>query len=103
MPNYKILRTDKAEEDLKEIVLYVAVRNSVDVAYKLVEEFEKTIMNLSLFPNSGIPNKFRYTKKCGYRFLVVKNYLIHYHVDNTNKIVYIDRICYGSVNPKNQI
>lgn len=103
MQSYKIIRTDKAEEDLKDIALYIAIDNSVEVAYKIVDEFEQAIERLKDMPYSGSPNKFRYTKKHGYRFLVVKKYLVHYHVDEKEKIVYIDRIKHGAMNPKNQI
>lgn len=103
MQSYKIIRTDKAEEDLKDIALYIAIDNSIEVANKIVDEFEKAIKQLKDMPYSGSPNKFRYTKKQGYRFLVVEKYLVHYHVDEIAKTVYIDRIRHGAMNPKNQI
>lgn len=103
MENYKIKRTDKAENDLLEIALYIATRNSVEIAYKIVDEFEQAIINLKEMPYRGTPEKFIYTKKTGYRYLIIENYLIHYHIDENNQIVYIDRIRHGSVSPQNQL
>lgn len=103
MPDYSIVRTDKAEADLTEIAMYIALNNSVQVAVKVVDEMEHAIMRLQNMPYSGSLQKFLYTKKSGYRFLVVGNFLIHYHVDEQNKTVYIDRMRHGAISPKNQI
>lgn len=103
MAKYKIVRTVKAENDLMDIALYVAMQNSVAVANKIVDEIEHTILQLENMPYSGSPHRFTYTRKRGYRFLVVENYLIHYHVDEPAQIVYIDRMRHGSIAPSNQL
>ncbi len=103
MATYKILRTEKSEHDLIDIALYIAQQNSVDVANKIVDEIEKAITQLYEMPYSGSPHRFTYTRKRGYRFLVVESFLIHYHVDEAQRTVYIDRIRHGSIAPKNQI
>lgn len=103
MENYKIERTDKAENDLLEIALFIATRNSLEIAYKIVDEIEQAILKLKDMPFRGTPEKFVYTKKSGYRYLVIENFLIHYHVNENNQTVYIDRIRHGSIAPQNQI
>ena len=103
MAKYKIVRTDKAESDLVELALYIAVQNSKEVANRIVNEIEQAVLQLEDMPYSGSPNRFTYMRKKGYRFLVVENYLVHYHVNDIANTVYIDRIRHGSISPKNQI
>lgn len=103
MIEYKVIRTDKAEADLTDIAVYIALNNSIEVALSVVDKIEHSILRLQDMPYSGSIQKFIYTKRRGYRFLVVENYLIHYHVDEANKTVYIDRIRHGAISPKNQI
>lgn len=103
MPEYKIVRADKAEDDLMDIAMFIALNNSVEVAYKIVDEIEHSVMRLQTMPYSGSIQKFIYTKMRGYRFLVVENYLIHYHIDEAEKTVYIDRIRHGAIAPQNQL
>ena len=101
MEKFKIIRSDSAENDLKEILMFIALNNSPEVALKILTEFEEAVMQLQLLPFSGSPQKFTYRKKHNYRFLVVENYLVYYHTDDVTKTVYIDRIKHGAMLPQN--
>lgn len=103
MHEFDIVRTDKAESDLMEIAMYIAINNSVEVANKVIDKMETAVMRLQNMPFSGSKQNFFYTKKHKYRFLTVDNYLIYYHVDEKNSIVYIDRIRHGAIAPINQL
>ncbi len=100
MTEYTVIRAKKAEEDLTDIVLYIALKNSVEVAYKIVDEMEKSINLLRGMPYIGSKWKFVYTNSQRYRILIVEKFLIFYHVDEDSKTVYIDRIRHGSISPE---
>ena len=52
--SYQILRTDKADEQLRDIIFYIADDSgSVDIALNYLEKIEKAINNLKDFPYSG--------------------------------------------------
>ena len=56
---YKIVRTDKAEEQLREVLFYIADDSgNVDIALKYLDKFEKAISNLEDFPMSGSIPKY---------------------------------------------
>ncbi|MCR1900256.1 type II toxin-antitoxin system RelE/ParE family toxin [Irregularibacter muris] len=54
---YKIMRTDKAEDQLRDIIYYIADDSgSVDTTLKYLDKIEESINHLKEFPNSrGIP------------------------------------------------
>lgn len=52
--SYPILRTDKADEQLRDIIFYIADdSDSVDIALNYLEKIENAINNLKDFPYSG--------------------------------------------------
>ena len=51
---YKIIRTDKADEQLREIIFYIADDSgSIDIALNYLDKIEKAISGLEDFPMSG--------------------------------------------------
>ena len=51
---YKIIRTEKADEQLRDIIYYIADDSgSVDIALNYLEKVEKAIKLLEEFPMSG--------------------------------------------------
>lgn len=51
---YKIIRMDKAEEQLREIIFYIADDSgSVDIALNYLDKIEAAIKRLEEFPLSG--------------------------------------------------
>lgn len=85
---YKVKITDTALQDLEEITNYI-YRSSLDI--KVTKDFIEGVKNkcksLDTFPNGGsLPRD--YVLKCaGYRFVIYKDYLIFYLVDEENKFV----------------
>ena len=52
---YKIQRTDKADEQLRDIIFYIAEDSGdVDIALNYLDKIEKAIMHLEDFPYSGV-------------------------------------------------
>lgn len=93
---YKVLRTDKAEEQLRDIIFYIAEDSgSVDIAISYLNKLEKSIMNLEEFPYSGVKPRYSILRKQGYLVLIVENHLIFYKVDEEKKVVTIYSVMDG--------
>lgn len=93
---YKIIRTDKADEQLREIIFYIADDSgSVDIALKYLDKVETEINRLENFPMSGTVPKYSVLRKQGYRVLIVEKHLIFYKVNERDKIVIIYAVVDG--------
>ena len=87
---YKLKRTQKADNQLSNILYYVAdSTGSVDVAMKLANTIENSILRLTEFPESGTIPKYSILARQNFRVLIVKKYLIFYKVDNDAQFVTI--------------
>lgn len=93
---YKIIRTDKADEQLREIIFYIADDSgSVDIALSYLEKIEKAINRLADFPMSGNVPKYSILRKQGYRVLVVERHLVFYKINIDEKAVIIYAVVDG--------
>lgn len=93
---YKILRTDKAEEQLREIVFYIADDSGdIDIALGYLGKIETAINRLQEFPESGSVPRYSILKKQGYRVVIVERHLIFYKINETDKVVIIYAIVDG--------
>lgn len=82
-----------AEEDLDEIISYIAVDN-LRAAEALATRIEKSLLHLSVHPYLGrIPNEEELAN-AGYRYLIVENYLIFYIVEDREIVIH--RIIHGA-------
>ena len=87
---YMVIRTDKADEQLREIIFYIAEDSgSVDIALRYLEIMEKGIMRLGDFPYSGALPRYSILRKQGYLVLIIERHLVFYKVDEDNKVVTI--------------
>ena len=101
---YNILRTDKAEDQLRDIIYYIAADSgSIDIALKYLDKLEEAINRLQEFPNSGSVPRYSILKKQGYRVVIVGNHLVFYKVDESEKQVVIYAIVDGRMEYKNLI
>lgn len=101
---YNILRTDKADEQLRDIIFYIADDSgSVDIALNYLEKIENSINNLSAFPYSGSIPRCATLKRQGYRVLIVEQHLVFYKVDDANKVVIIYAVIDGRREYKNML
>ncbi len=90
---YSVRLLSIAEQDLQELVSYVAAEN-VTAAMSLADRIEKALNSLRSHPQLGkIPND---EKLAGlrYRVLVVENYLMFYKIQGRTVLVY--RILHGA-------
>lgn len=101
---YPILRTDKFEEQLREIIFYIADDSgSVDVALNYLGKIENAIGCLEDFLNSGSTPRYSVLRKQGYKVLIVERHLIFYKFDGEKGIVTIYAIVDGRREYKNLI
>lgn len=93
---YQILRTEKANEQLREIIFYIADDSgSVDIALKYLDKIENSIKRLEDFPFSGSVPKYSILRKQGYRVLIVEKHLVFYKVNELEKTVIIYAVVDG--------
>lgn len=101
---YRIVRTDKADEQLREIIFYIADDSgSVDIALGYLEKLEKAMNRLTDFPMSGNIPRYSILRKQGYRVLTVERHLVFYKIDETKKEVIIYAVVDGRREYKNLI
>lgn len=93
---YKIERTDKANEQLRDIVLYRAeVTGNADDGLELLDMLEKQINMLASFPESGAPPRYATLRARGYRVLIVEKQLVFYKVNRKTKTVVVHAVVDG--------
>ena len=93
---YKVLFTDTAKEDLREIAFSIAeISKDRELAKHFVMELRKNCEILETFPEGGAVPRDRVLKSAGYRFLVYKDYLTFYLVDKEHALVYIMAVFNG--------
>ena len=89
---YIVNLTRNAENDLNEIILFIA-QNNPQTPIKIMEEIQEKINTLDHFPNRGgyVPELFAKNIK-GYRQIVKSHWRIIYKVDDTvvNVLAIID-------------
>lgn len=87
---YKLVRTDKADEQLREIIFYIAEDSgSIDIALNYLDKVENAINRLEEFPMSGSVPRYSILRKQGYRVLIAERHLVFYKVNENGKIVTI--------------
>lgn len=90
---YRIRLLRLAEEDLNEIILFIALDN-LSAAENIATKIEKHIQTLANHPRLGkAPNESQLAG-AGYRYLIVDNYLIFYTIED--ETVFIHRIIHGA-------
>jgi toxin ParE1/3/4 len=90
---YDIRLLRVAEDDLTEIVAYVAA-DRPSAAEALASKIEKHLVLLSKHPHLGRVPKEEELARLGYRYLVVENYLIFYIVEGGT--IFVHRILHGA-------
>ncbi len=90
---YTVRLLPVAEDDLDEIVAYVALDN-LEAALKLAEQIESDLSMLSSFPKLGRIPRDSDLREAGYRYLIVADYLVFYTVEKRTVIVH--RILHGA-------
>lgn len=101
---YKIIRTDKADDQLREIIFYIADDSGdVGIALGYLDKMETVINRLGEFPESGSIPKYSILKKQGYRVVIIERHLVFYKINEEDKTVIIYAIVDGKREYRNLI
>lgn len=93
----KLYYSPEVRQDLEEIYEYIQTElSNPQAADTLITEILDAVDDLNDFPESGALLNLIIKEAPGYRYLVVKNYLIFYRFEEHT--IYVDRILYGRRN-----
>lgn len=93
---YEIIRTDKANDQLYNIINYIADDSGiVDIALNYLSKIEEAVMKLEDYPYRGSYPRYSILKRQGYRVLIIERHLIFYKVNESEKTVVIHAIIDG--------
>lgn len=96
MAQYKVDVSEPAENDLINIVRYIASQLSAPASsLHIMELFEEAIASLSDMPQRYPLVADERLSQMGYRKLSLKNYIVFFSIDDKNKVVNVERILYG--------
>ncbi|MCD5414172.1 MAG: type II toxin-antitoxin system RelE/ParE family toxin [Clostridiales bacterium] len=87
---YQIIRTDKANDQLYEIINYIVDdSSSVDIGLNYLDKIEKAVRKLEEYPCTGSYPRYSILKRQGYRVLIVERHLIFYKANEMEKVVVV--------------
>ena len=89
MSIYKILRTDTADSQLRQIILYIAENWGSDVALTKLDEIEHQIMLLSEIPFKGSEPRYMVLRRQDCKVLILEKNLIFYKINDEQKEITI--------------
>ena len=89
MKKYKIIRTDLADSQLRETILYLAEVYGKDTALEKLDEIEKQIMLLEKFPEMGVLPKYLVLRKQCFRVLLLEKNMVFYKINDNQKQIII--------------
>ncbi|ACV63023.1 addiction module toxin, RelE/StbE family [Desulfofarcimen acetoxidans DSM 771] len=96
MAEYRVDISEPAENDLRDIVRYIASQLSAPTsALHMMELLEEAMVGLSDMPQRCPLVADEHLSQMGYRKLPVKNYVVFFSIDERNKVVDVERILYG--------
>lgn len=94
---YQIRLLRIAEEDLAEIISFIAAENPI-AANSIADKIEKNIELLSENPMLGRIPRDEDIKNLSYRYIIVQNYTVFYTIEE--RTIFIHRILHGARNYK---
>lgn len=87
---YRVLRTDRANDQIISIVNYIADQSSsIDQALEFLDRIEEGILSLAELPNRGFIPRYSILKRQGFRILKVEKLLVFYKVNEKDKSVIV--------------
>ena len=93
---YRIVLTAKADEQLRDIVLYRAeVAGNAEAALEFLDRLKQKIDRLADFPESGSFPRYGALRARWYRVLIAEKHLVFYKVDKERKMVIVYAIIDG--------
>ncbi len=101
--SYKIVRTDKFNDQLTDIIMYIRDAFSKKEALDYLSYLEKEIKNLRDFPYIGVVPRYQAIAKQGYRAIICKQNIVFYKVNESTKEIVLNIIVSSKRNYLNLI
>lgn len=101
--SYKIVRTDKFNDQLTDIIMYIRDTFSKKEAIDYLNYLETTINELKEFPYIGVVPRYQPIAKQGYRAIICKQSIIFYKVNEISKEIILNIIVSSKRNYLNLI
>lgn len=86
---YSVTRTDVADSQIRDIILFIAEKFGSDVALEQLDNLEKRILALGDNPNIGAEPKYLVLKRQGYKVLILEKNLVFYKVNESKREVIV--------------
>ncbi len=85
---HKIKWSDTAKTSLKEIILYIAVADSVSIADKILTNIEQAANDLCLMPERGRNiDELKSFNQSDYKFVMHQRWKIIYQIKSANQVI----------------
>ena len=96
MATYSIEVSEPAENDLRDIILYISSQlSSPMTAMNMMDTIEEALLGLSEMPQKCAAVRDDRLASMGYRKLLIKNYVAFFTIDEQSKVVNVERILYA--------
>lgn len=96
MATYSIEISEPAENDLRDIILYVSSQLSSPItAINMMDTIEEALLGLSEMPQKYPAVRDERMASMGYRKLLIKNYVAFFTIDEQVKVINVERILYA--------
>jgi len=90
--SYKIIRSDKFNDQLTDIIMYIRDAFSKKEALDYLNYLETVINNLKEFPYVGVVPRYQSIAKQGYRAIICKQNILFYKINEENKEIFLNII-----------
>ena len=90
--SYKIIRTDKFNDQLTDIIMYIRDTFSKKEAIEYLNYLETVINNLKDFPNIRVVPRYQSIAKQGYREIICKQNILLYKINEETKEIILNII-----------
>ena len=101
--SYKIVRTDKFNDQLTDIIMYIRDTFSKKDAVDYLNYLETIINNLKAFSHIGVVPRYQSIAKQGYRAIICKQNILFYKINEENKEIFLNIIVSSKRNYLNLI
>lgn len=89
MGEYEVMRTDTADAQIHNLILYIAEEFGAEVALQKLDELEEQLLLLGKDPHIGSIPRYRILRRQGYKVLILQKNLVFYKIDEEKKAVII--------------
>lgn len=104
MKKYKVKLTEYAENQIGDILNYIAVTVASPIAAKnWLSNMREQLSQLSFMPQKVVLTDEEPWRSCGIHKLVVKNHLVYFWIDEDHSVVWVIAIVYGRMEQIEQL